>query len=139
MPETLRQLISRGPVDPSTALSILGQLLKALEFAHWRGIIYGDITPENIVLSSTGQATLAAFGIAHVGDDPVPAQAGTVKGTSAYAAPEQINGDPVDERTDIFALGVVAYEMLTGKHPFGASDGLSADSVISRHSTRASP
>ena len=132
MPETLRQLVSRGHVDPTTALSILGQLLKALESAHWRGIIYGNITPEDVGLTSTGQATLAAFGIAHVADDPVPAQAGIVTGHSAYAAPEQIYGDPVDERADIFALGVVAYEMLTGKHPFGASDGLSVDSVISR-------
>lgn len=129
MPETLRQLISRGPVDLSTALDILGQLLNALEFAHWRGIIYGDISPERIVLTSTGQATLAEFAIAHVGDEPTPTRAGTGWGTSAYLAPEQIKGDPADERTDIFAMGVVAYEMLTGKHPFGASDGLSADAV----------
>ncbi|OFW61538.1 MAG: hypothetical protein A2133_12775 [Actinobacteria bacterium RBG_16_64_13] len=132
MPETLRQLINRGPVDPSTALNILGQLLKALELAHWRGVIYGDIAPENIVLTSTGQAPLARFGIDHAGDDSAPTQDDTAMGTPGYVAPEQINGDPADERTDIFALGVVAYEMLTGKHPFGASDGLSAGSVMDR-------
>ena len=132
MPETLRQLISRGPVDPSTALNILQQLLNALALAHWRGIIYGDITPESIVLTSTDRATLAHFGIAHVGDDSAPTQADTAMGDPGYAAPEQINGDPADERTDIFALGVVAYEMLTGKHPFGASDGLSGSSVMDR-------
>ncbi len=132
MPETLRQLISRGPVDPSIALNILGQLLSGLALAHWRGIIYGDITPENIVLASTDRATLAHFGLAHMGDDSAPTQADTAVGTPGYMAPEQINGDPADEQTDIFALGVVAYEMLTGQHPFGAADGLSGSSVMHR-------
>jgi serine/threonine protein kinase len=129
VPETLRQLISRGPVDPSTALNILGELLNALEFAHWRGVIYGDIAPENIVLTSTGQGILAEFGIAHAGDEPALTQAGAAMGTPGYMAPEQISGDPADARTDIFAMGVVAYEVLTGKHPFGASESVSASSV----------
>ncbi len=129
MPETLRQLISRGPVDPSTVLTILGELLNALEFAHWRGVIYGNIAPENIVLTSTGQAILAEFSIAHAGDEPAPTQAGAATGTPGYMAPEQISGHPADARTDIFAMGVVAYEMLTGKHPFGASESASASSI----------
>jgi serine/threonine protein kinase len=132
VPETLRQLINRGPVDPSTALSILGQLLKALEFAHWRGVVFGDIAPESVVITSVGEETSAHFGYAHAGDDFTPTQADTAMAASEYLAPEQISGYPADERTDIFALGVVAYEMLTGKHPFGASDGLSASSVMDR-------
>jgi serine/threonine protein kinase len=132
VPETLRQLVSRGPVDASTALHILGQLLKTLALDHWRGIVYGAITPESIVLTTPDEATLADSGMAHTGDHSAPAEADAATGNSGYMAPEQINGDPADERTDIFVLGVVAYEMLTGKHPFGASDGLSASAVKDR-------
>ena len=144
MPETLRQLLNRGRVDPATALDILGQLLNALEFAHWRGIIYGYVAPENILVTSTdeatdeatdeipGEATLAYFGVPYAGDDYAFVQADRAVDAPGYLAPEQINGDPADERTDIFALGVVAFEMFTGKHPFGASDGLSAGSVRDR-------
>ena len=137
--ETLGQLIGRGPVDPPTALDILEQLLDALAFAHGQGVIHGDIKPDNIFLTSSGQVKLAGFGIPHVGDDPALARAGLVRGTPGYMAPEQISGDPVDTRADLFALGVVAYEMLTGKNPFGASDGLPANAVMYRTLYQAPP
>ncbi|MFH1833497.1 MAG: serine/threonine-protein kinase, partial [bacterium] len=128
--ETLRQLISQGPVDPSTALGILEELLEALAFDHWRGIIHGDIAPENILFTAHGQPILADRGSAQADGELTPGRAEIPAHNPAYAAPEQIRGNPADERTDIFALGVVAYEMLTGTHPFGASEGLSAGSVM---------
>ena len=132
MPETLRRLVSRGPIDPAIAMDILMQLLKALEFDHWRGIIHGHIAPEDIVLTSTGQATRAAFSGVAVADDLAQTQPATAGDIQGYLAPEQISGSAADEQTDIFGLGVVAYEMLTGRHPFGASDGLPASSVNDR-------
>ena len=90
--ETLGQLISRGPVDPSTALSILEQLLDALSFAHSQGVIHGDIRPDTIFLTSGGQVKLAGFGIPHLGGDPALARAGLVTGTPGYMAPEQVSG-----------------------------------------------
>ena len=149
MPITLRQLISRSPVDPATALNILEQLLKALEFAHWRGIVYGNIAPERIAIDSTDGATAAHFIDVHPNDrttwagDSAPTSAGAPTQAAAtawsnapivpgYLAPEQIKGDPADERTDIFAMGIVAYELFAGKHPFGLSDGVSSAVVAQR-------
>ena len=84
MPETLRQLINRGPVDPSTALKLLEQLLDALEFAHWRGIIHESITPEGIVLTSSHGTTQAHFGVVHEDDDSEPAHADAAGGAPEY-------------------------------------------------------
>jgi len=132
--ETLRELISRGPVDASTALSILEQLLRSLEFAHWRGLTYACITPEGIVLFSEPRGIRAQFGITPADVDATAVPGGPVPSALAveYAAPEQIAGAAADEQSDVFALAVVVYEMLTGSHPFGASEDLSEDAVKQR-------
>ena len=126
MPETLRHLMSRGPIDPSTILNVLRQLLKALELAHWQGIVYGDIAPENILVSFSDRAIRARFADPISDGDPPRA------GSPEYATPEQLIGRPATERTDIFAMGVVAYEMLIAAHPFGAADGLSIEAITNR-------
>lgn len=130
--ETLRERLLRGPLEPSDALAITEGLLEALVYSHEQGVIHGDINPANVFVPGPGQVKLAGFGIPHVGDDPALTRSGTVMGTPGYLAPEQIAEDPVDARADLFAVGVLAHEMLTGRNPFGASDGLRANTVMYR-------
>ncbi len=144
MPETLRQRMSRGPIDPSVVLDILRELLETLAFDHWRGIVHGDIAPETIVLSRGCRPYFSGSQPSYVGNlDADPGDEdfewterhstpGPTADTGAYKAPEQVGGGPADERSDIFALAVVAYEMFTGRHPFGASDGLPRAAVAQR-------
>lgn len=118
-------LKSKGPVDPLEAISLIGQLLGALEVAHENGILHRDIKPENILLvgKDKPQAKLVDFGIAKVqasfeqkegGVTMVQTRAGGFMGTPRYAAPEQAVGDPMSPSSDLFALGLVAAEWLTG-------------------------
>jgi hypothetical protein len=137
--ETLRQLLSRGPVKPTLALGILEQLLSAMAYAHARGIVHRDIKPDNVFVTPDGVVKLADFGIASLASDSALTQAGTIMGTPGYMAPEQVTGEPVDARADIFAIGVLAYEMLTGKNPFGASDELPTTTIIYRIVHQAPP
>jgi pimeloyl-ACP methyl ester carboxylesterase/tRNA A-37 threonylcarbamoyl transferase component Bud32 len=136
--ETLRARLQRGGELPvPDALRIMRQVLDALAYAHGRGIVHRDIKPENILLSGP-YAMVADFGIAKAIDVIAPHHAATVTltaagmtlGTPAYMAPEQVAGGPVDVRTDIYACGVVAYEMLAGRLPFRAD---SAQEVMAAH------
>ncbi|HUB68544.1 MAG TPA: bifunctional serine/threonine-protein kinase/formylglycine-generating enzyme family protein [Candidatus Methylacidiphilales bacterium] len=122
----LRQTLDTGLLSPARALAIVPQICDALQFAHDRGIIHRDIKPENILLNKEGQVKIADFGVAKiVGREPSKApnnatEAGRVIGTPQYMAPEQLSHAPeVDNRADIYALGVVFYEMLTGELPAG--------------------
>jgi len=125
--ETLRQRLSR-PIQLQEFLHIAGQCAEALVAANDRGILHGDIKPENIMLTPTGQVKILDFGVAkqmlgstlHSEDDVTIDRAGSFSGTPAYMAPEILLGKPVDGRADIFSLGIVFYEALTGKHPFRA-------------------
>ena len=149
MPDNLRELMNRGPLDPSTALQIQRQVLQALAFAHWRETDCGPITPDTVLFSERGTAQLVGCGlrIAEFDDDegaeraPAPDAAppslrvdesAVDAAAPFYLAPEQIAGEGPDERSDMFVLGMLLYEMLTGRHPFGASDGLSAAVVQER-------
>ena len=96
------------------------QVAEALDYAHHQGIVHRDIKPQNIILTSAGQVKITDFGIAHIEDPNAPhhTQAGDILGTPFYMSPEQVSGQPVDGRSDLFSLGVILYELFTGKKPF---------------------
>ncbi len=130
--ETLRQRLVRGPLDAGTALAILEQLLTALEPVHRRGAVHGRITPDGIYLSPDGSATLSGLETAGTSDDPGTMADGRLPDDPGYMAPEQISADFVDARADVFALGVIAYEMLIGRNPFWAGEGAPPGTVVYR-------
>ncbi len=102
------------------AVRLMTELLSAMEIAHNAGVIHRDIKPANVMVDSEGRCKLADFGVARVSDPDAPnaTQAGTMVGTPAYMSPEQIQGQKIDRRTDIFSAGVILYQFLTGQRPF---------------------
>ena len=120
---TLKALIrQRGALDPAEAASIASQVARGLELAHRSGVVHRDIKSHNVLVTDAGVAKLTDFGIARLLDGMQDGltRTGTVLGTSDYLAPEQARGLGVDGRTDVYALGIVLYEMLTGELPFPA-------------------
>src|SRR6185295_8221822 len=101
-------------------VAIVAQLLDALEFAHSQGVVHRDIKPANLILTSSGALKVADFGIARV-DASNMTMTGMVLGTPSYMAPEQCRGLPSDHRADLFSVGCVFYELLTGVKPFDGS------------------
>src|SRR6476620_10573689 len=118
--ENLKRLIERrGPAPVTTALELAMQIARGLSFAHQQGLVHRDVKPQNVLLNGDGQAKVTDFGIARSMDvQHGMTQTGTVLGTSDYIAPEQAQGQRVDEHTDIYSLGVVLYELLTSEVPF---------------------
>ena len=121
--ETLRAPIGRGAVSPADALEIAAALTSGLVAAHARGLVHRDLKPENIFLTRSGTAKILDFGIAKLAQDPalprgLATLTGVVLGTAGYLAPEQVKGDPVDARTDLFALGSILFELMTGQRAF---------------------
>lgn len=134
--ESLQAKLGRGPLPIADVMNIMGDVAKALSFAHGEGVVHRDIKPDNILLSG-GAATVADFGIAKAisssrrEENEGLTTVGTSLGTAGYMAPEQVAGDPsLDQRADIYALGCVAYEMLTGSAPFA---GKSAQQTMAAH------
>ncbi|NYJ05811.1 serine/threonine-protein kinase [Petropleomorpha daqingensis] len=113
-------LFERGPFPPEQAVEIVGAVGRALDHAHERGLLHRDVKPANIMLKrGTGEAMLTDFGIAKDAALASPlTQTGVVLGTFAYSAPEQINGGPMDGRADVYSLGAVLFELLTGRKAF---------------------
>jgi len=134
---TLAERLTQGPIEPEKALDILEQLLESVAVIHDSGKMHGGISPEKIVLTPDGKATLTGF------PEPGAAQptgrAAKAGANPAYMAPEQILDDPVGRRADLYSLGVVAYAMFTGKDPFGASEGVTTDNVFYRILYRPAP
>lgn len=119
--ETLRDRLDRdGPMSETAARSLGTELAGALDCAHRNGIVHRDIKPANILITDDGSARLADFGIAKAEEDPDMTVAGTLVGTAAYLAPEQVGGGKVDQRTDLYSLSTVLYEAVTGATPFRA-------------------
>ncbi|HYD51364.1 MAG TPA: protein kinase [Gemmatimonadaceae bacterium] len=116
---TLAERIARGPLTVRDAVDVALQLAHALSCAHAAGIIHRDVKPRNVVFAERGVAKLLDFGVATLRDEAI---AGASAGTPAYMAPEQVRGEAVDGRADVWALGVVLYEMLTGRRPFMATN-----------------
>jgi hypothetical protein len=118
---SLADQIRRGAFTPAETLRALDQIGSALDYAHELGIIHRDLKPQNVLLDGKGNAHLTDFGIAKILSATVAlTQSGTAMGTPAYMSPEQWQGLPLDSRADIYALGVMLYEMLTGRLPFDA-------------------
>ena len=120
---SLRDRLREGPVGFDEALSIASQVGAALVAAHARGIVHRDVKPANVMLvpdegEGAERAVLMDFGLARVGDATRLTETGTTPGTPAYMAPEQVLGQAIDQRTDVWALGVLLHEMLTGRPPF---------------------
>jgi formylglycine-generating enzyme required for sulfatase activity/predicted Ser/Thr protein kinase len=142
--ESLALKYSDAPPPPSEARSILEQIASALSYAHRQGIVHGDLKPGNVLITKDGQVKVIDFGIARIlaqsrvgGNLPQAEQWGEVHGlTPAYASPEMIERKAPDPRDDVFALGCIAYELLTGQHPFerqASTRARDAGEKIARH------
>jgi eukaryotic-like serine/threonine-protein kinase len=136
--ENLKELVRRKGVLPIADVVGIGiEIARALAFAHERGLVHRDVKPQNVLLNGDGQAKVTDFGIARSLDvEKGVTQTGTVLGTSTYIAPEQASGEKVDERSDVYSLGVVLFELLTGEVPFS---GESFVAVAMKHVSEPPP
>ncbi len=121
--QSLRELIqSAGAIRPERAVEIVTAVCEGLGQAHQHGVVHRDIKPENIMVLRRGQVKLTDFGLASVAAEAAASETGRMVGTLCYLSPEQVHGEPVDVRSDIFSLGATFYEMLTGKRAFQAEE-----------------
>src|SRR6184192_2483683 len=115
---SLKELIvSRGPAPVKTSVEYARQILAAVGFAHKNGIVHRDIKPHNVLVGPEGRLKVTDFGIARSGASQMT-EVGSIIGTAQYLSPEQARGSPVDQTSDLYSVGIVLYEMLTGKVPF---------------------
>lgn len=136
--QTLRErLDDPTPIDPWQAAGLAAQVAEALDAAHRAGLVHRDIKPANVLLAGDGRVKVADFGIAKAVEEADLTQPGIMVGTAKYVAPEQVEGKPVDPRTDIYSLGIVLYEMLCGRAPFAAdSEAATALARLQRDALR---
>jgi serine/threonine-protein kinase len=135
---TVRELLrADGPLPVREALRIGIQVADALEAAHRAGLVHRDVKPPNVLVPRAGPVKVTDFGIAKAVGEHDLTRTGTVMGTARYLAPEQVNGKPADARTDVYALGLLLYEMLVGKPPFGGDTDVAT--AMARLTTSAPP
>jgi serine/threonine protein kinase len=115
---TLGDRLLKGPLDPTDGSRIVQQLASALASAHAAGVIHRDVKPSNVLLDAAGNALLSDFSFAHQTDASQNLTGSALIGTPAYMSPEQCRGEPIDARSDQYALAVVLYQMTTGRLPF---------------------
>jgi len=128
--ESLEARIQRGVLGVAEAVDVARQVLSALHYAHGRGVVHRDIKPANILIASAGLAKLTDFGIAARAGDPRLTASGAAVGSAYYMSPEQVRGTLPDRRSDIYALGITLYEMLTAHHPF---EGTNVYAIMRAH------
>ena len=127
----------QGPLAPADAVRWLREVAWALAYAHARGVIHRDVKPENIMIErGSNRAIVTDFGIARVEFGPVLAQDALIVGTASYMSPEQIRGEGLDGRSDLYSLGVVGFVLLTGKLPFNAA---SVSALLDAHTREPAP
>ena len=123
--------VRRGPMAPRVVAALLRDVAGALDYAHERGIVHRDVKPANVLLDEAGRAYLADFGVARMLEgSSVVTTTGMIQGTPSYMAPEQAMGEKVDRLADVYALGVVAFECLTGRVPY---TGTTPVAILMKH------
>jgi eukaryotic-like serine/threonine-protein kinase len=110
--------LAKGGMSPKEAIDFTRQILNAARFAHRKGIVHRDLKPQNVLIDDEGRARVADFGIARAGESSDITATGSVMGTAQYISPEQAQGKPTTPRSDIYSIGVILYELLTGRVPF---------------------
>ena len=136
--ENLAERVSaRGPLPPSDAVRTLREVAWALAYAHAHGVVHRDVKPENIMIErGSGRSIVTDFGIARVEFGPVFAQDALIMGTASYMSPEQIGGEPLDGRSDLYSLGVVGFHVLSGTLPF---TGATVSALLDAHRRQSAP
>jgi beta-lactam-binding protein with PASTA domain/predicted Ser/Thr protein kinase len=132
---SLKDLVRRGPLEPGYAVELIVQVLKGARFAHRRGIVHRDLKPHNVMLDDEGRVKVTDFGIARAGASDMT-ETGSIMGTAQYLSPEQAQGHAVTERSDLYSIGVMLFELLTGRVPF---EGESTVTIALRHVSEPAP
>ncbi len=137
--QSLKQRIAEGPLPIADAIRLATETARALTAAHEAGVIHRDIKPANVMLTKRGDVKLVDFGVAKLSDRTELTRTGVTFGTIAYMAPEYVLGQAADPQTDVWALGVVLYEMLAGKRPFDGEHAHRHDERDREHRTACHP
>jgi beta-lactam-binding protein with PASTA domain len=134
--QTLKDLTAQGPLPAERAVELAREVALGMAFAHQRGLVHRDLKPQNVLLSESGHAKIADFGLALGVESVQLTQPGTVWGTVQYLSPEQAQGLPADSRSDVYSLGAIFFELLTGRPPF---DGATPAAIMMKHVYDAPP
>src|ERR1700760_4709694 len=123
---TLRELLAeRGPMPPHAVAAVLAPVLSGLAVAHRAGLVHRDVKPENVLISDDGDVKIADFGLVRALAEAKITSTSVILGTAAYLSPEQVGSGDVGPRSDVYACGIMIYELLTGVTPFGGDNSLS--------------